>query len=87
VNPPPVPAFSAPLDPGFQLAELFNHRFVATAKPSGRAEPLVIALEPELNVFLVAHNRYADAVDYRPGFGAAGGGQGAGPRADWAWFH
>ncbi len=36
-----------PLDPGFQPAVLFNRRYVAAAKSSGRAAPLVIGLERE----------------------------------------
>ena len=37
----------APLDPGFQPAVLFNRHYVAAAKGSGRAVPLVIGLERE----------------------------------------
>jgi predicted NBD/HSP70 family sugar kinase len=36
-----------PLDPGFQPAVLFNRHYVAAAKGSGRAVPLVIGLERE----------------------------------------
>src|SRR5882757_277687 len=39
--------FPAPLDPGFQPAVLFNRNYVAAAKKSGRAVPLVIGLERE----------------------------------------
>lgn len=39
--------FPAPLDPGFQPAVLFNRNYVAAAKQSGRAVPLVIGLERE----------------------------------------
>jgi len=42
-----VPAISAPLDPGFLPAVLFNRRYVANARESGRAVPLVIGLERE----------------------------------------
>ena len=38
---------SAPLDPEFQPAILFNRHYVAAAKKSGRAVPLVIGLERE----------------------------------------
>jgi len=38
---------SAPLDPGFLPAALFNRNYVATAKKSGKAVPLVIGLERE----------------------------------------
>jgi predicted NBD/HSP70 family sugar kinase len=51
VNPPPVPVISAPLDPGFQPAVLFNRHYVALAKHSGRAVPLVIGLERERKLF------------------------------------
>jgi predicted NBD/HSP70 family sugar kinase len=45
---PALPAiFPAPLDPQFQPAVLFNRHYVAAAKKSGRAVPLVIALERE----------------------------------------
>jgi predicted NBD/HSP70 family sugar kinase len=36
-----------PLDPGFQPAALFNRNYVAAAKASGRAVPLVIGLQRE----------------------------------------
>ena len=36
-----------PLDPGFQPAVLFNRNYVAAAKKSGHATPLVIGLERE----------------------------------------
>ncbi len=39
--------FPAPLDERFQPAVLFNRNYVAAAKKSGRAVPLVIALERE----------------------------------------
>ena len=39
--------FPAPLDPQFQPAVLFNRRYVAATKKSGRAVPLVIGLERE----------------------------------------
>jgi predicted NBD/HSP70 family sugar kinase len=39
--------FPAPLDPEFQPAVLFNRAYVAAAKKSGRAVPLVIGLERE----------------------------------------
>ena len=39
--------FPAPLDPGFQPAVLFNRNYVAIAKKSERAVPLVIGLERE----------------------------------------
>ena len=48
--PSPSPSkmqFVAPLDPGFQPAVLFNHEYVAAAKKSGTAVPLVIGLERE----------------------------------------
>lgn len=41
------PKISAPLDPGFQPAVLVNHNYVAAAKKSGQAVPLVIGLERE----------------------------------------
>jgi predicted NBD/HSP70 family sugar kinase len=47
VNPHPVPANSAPLDPGFQPAVLFNRHYAAAARRSGRAVPLMIGLERE----------------------------------------
>jgi predicted NBD/HSP70 family sugar kinase len=42
-----APAFPAVLDPKFQPAVLFNRRYVAAAKKSGRAVPLVLGLERE----------------------------------------
>jgi predicted NBD/HSP70 family sugar kinase len=39
--------FTAPLDPAFQPAVLFNRNYVAAAKKSGRAVPLIIGLERE----------------------------------------
>ncbi len=41
------PFIPAPLDPGFQPAVLFNRNYVAAAKESGTAVPLVIGLERE----------------------------------------
>src|SRR5689334_16616487 len=38
---------TAPLDPEFQPAALFNRHYVVSAKKSGKAVPLVIALERE----------------------------------------
>jgi predicted NBD/HSP70 family sugar kinase len=40
-------SFPAPLDPEFQPAILFNRAYVAAAKKSGRAVPLVLGLERE----------------------------------------
>jgi predicted NBD/HSP70 family sugar kinase len=40
-------SFTAPLDPEFQPAVLFNRAYVAAAKKSGRAVPLVLGLERE----------------------------------------
>jgi hypothetical protein len=42
-----TPKISAPLDPGFQPAVLWNRAYVAAAKASGIAVPLVIGLERE----------------------------------------
>jgi len=42
-----TPNIPAPLDPGFQPAVLWNRAYVATAKASGNAVPLVIGLERE----------------------------------------
>ncbi len=39
--------FVPPLDPDFQPAVLFNRNYVAAAKKTGRAVPLVIGLERE----------------------------------------
>src|SRR5271154_2055471 len=39
--------YPAPLDPQFQPAVLFNRAYLAVAKKSGRAVPLVIGLERE----------------------------------------
>src|ERR1700761_2523003 len=39
--------FPAPLDPTFQPAILFNRDYIAAAKKSGRAVPLIIGLERE----------------------------------------
>jgi predicted NBD/HSP70 family sugar kinase len=41
------PNIACPLDPGFQPAALFNREYVAAAKKSGNAEPLVLGLERE----------------------------------------
>jgi hypothetical protein len=43
----PSAIFPAPLDPQFQPAVLFNRNYVAAAKNSGRAVPLVLGLERE----------------------------------------
>jgi predicted NBD/HSP70 family sugar kinase len=42
-----MPKIAAPLDPDFQPASLFNRHYVAAAKKSGNAVPLVIGLERE----------------------------------------
>ena len=42
-----VATFPAPLDPHFQPAVLFNREYLAAAKKSGRAVPLVLGLERE----------------------------------------
>jgi predicted NBD/HSP70 family sugar kinase len=42
-----TPQFVAPLDPDFQPAVLVNHEYVAAAKKSGNAIPLIIGLERE----------------------------------------
>ena len=55
--------FSPPLDPGFQPAVLWNRDYVAAAKKSGRAVPLVIGLERECGLI----SRFETVVD-------AGGG-------------
>jgi len=47
VKNPLVPAITAPLDPGFQPPVLANHHYLAAARKSGRAVPLVIGLERE----------------------------------------
>jgi predicted NBD/HSP70 family sugar kinase len=44
---PSLATLPAPLDTGFQPAVLFNREYVASAKKSGRAVPLVIGLERE----------------------------------------
>jgi len=41
------PVIPAPLDPGFQPAALTNRSYVAAAKASGRAVPLILGLERE----------------------------------------
>lgn len=43
----PAASFPAPLDPQFQPAVLFNRNYVAAAKKTGRAVPLVLGLERE----------------------------------------
>jgi predicted NBD/HSP70 family sugar kinase len=56
---PALPAiFAAPLDAQFQPAVVFNRGYLATAKKSGRAVPLVLGLERE-NKFI---SRYATLV-------------------------
>jgi predicted NBD/HSP70 family sugar kinase len=45
MNNPPI--ITAPLDPGFQPAVLFNRHYVRAARVSGRAVPLVLGLERE----------------------------------------
>jgi len=47
MNPSLSASFPAPLDPQFQPAVLFNRAYVAAAKKSGRAVPLVLGLERE----------------------------------------
>ena len=47
MNPPPAIQFVAPLDPGFQPAVLVNRAYLAAARKSGQAVPLVIGLERE----------------------------------------
>src|ERR1035437_47522 len=42
-----LPKIIAPLDPDFQPASLFNRHYLAAAKKSGQAIPLVIGLERE----------------------------------------
>ncbi|MGN6554018.1 MAG: hypothetical protein ACTHLW_09885 [Verrucomicrobiota bacterium] len=37
--------FTPPLDPGFQPPAVFNRNYVAAARRSGRAVPLIIGLE------------------------------------------
>jgi predicted NBD/HSP70 family sugar kinase len=51
VNTRPAPAITAPLDPGFQPAVLFNRHYLAQAHESGRAVPLVLGLERERKLF------------------------------------
>jgi len=41
------PKIIAPLDPDFQPASLFNRHYLAAAKKSGQAVPLVIGLDRE----------------------------------------
>jgi len=50
--------FIPPLDPDFRPAVLFNRRYVAAAKASGKSEPLVIGLERENGLI----SRYATVV-------------------------
>ena len=47
MNPHFASNYSAPLDPDFQPAILFNRNYVAAARESGRAVPLVLGLERE----------------------------------------
>src|SRR5215472_4482575 len=47
MSPSPAASFPAPLDPQFQPAILFNRNYVAAAKKTGRAVPLVLGLERE----------------------------------------
>ena len=47
MNQSSMPKIIAPLDREFQPAVLFNRRYVAAAKQSGRAVPLIIGLERE----------------------------------------
>src|SRR5271169_134568 len=54
----PTANFPAPLDSKFQPAVLFNHDYVAAAKKSGRAMPLVIGLKRENKLV----SRYETAV-------------------------
>ena len=51
MNQPSAPVIAAPLDPGFQPAVLFNRHYVAAAKRSGHAVPLIIGLERERRLF------------------------------------
>src|SRR5665213_1902359 len=46
-----IPIISAPLDPAFQPAVIFNRNYVETVKASGEGVPLIIGLERE-NGFL-----------------------------------
>jgi predicted NBD/HSP70 family sugar kinase len=58
------PAIKAPLDPGFLPAVLFNRDYVATARASGQAVPLVLGLERECGLvsrFETVVNPTADA--------------------------
>ncbi len=41
------PAISAPLDPGFLPAAIFNRNYVIRVQASGKAVPLVLGLERE----------------------------------------
>ena len=41
------PLITAPLDPGFQPAVLFNRDYVNRVRASGKAVPLVLGLERE----------------------------------------
>ena len=50
MNPLPSAVFPTPLDPCFQPAVLFNRQYLAAAKKSGCAVPLVIGLERENNL-------------------------------------
>ena len=55
--------FIPPLDPGFRPAVLFNHRYVAAAKASGKSVPLVIGLERENGLFSRFETVVKSAVD------------------------
>jgi len=55
--------FIPPLDPGFQPAVLFNRRYVAAAKASGKSEPLIIGLERENGLFSRYETVVKSAVD------------------------
>ncbi len=55
--------FIPPLDPDFQPAVLFNRRYVAAAKASGKSEPLVIGLERESGLFSRYETVVKSAVD------------------------
>ncbi|HVU09003.1 MAG TPA: ROK family protein [Verrucomicrobiae bacterium] len=50
--------FAPPLDPGFQPAALINRNYVAAARKTGQAEPLVIGIERESGLV----SRYATFV-------------------------
>jgi len=46
-TPHPISSFAPPLDPGFLPAIVINRNYVAAAKRSGKAVPLVLGLERE----------------------------------------